>query len=171
MTAPLAGETVRTSHYPKVRVIKKAASETVTSSTTFQDDDDFSVTLEADRTYRIELRAAWTGATAGDVKTQWVVTGGVAQLTGRHCRGPALGTADSTSGSTRSSGGHGLTTSINYGTDGTNGSAVTEEFYVETTTAGTSGTLTLQWAQNGPSGTGTVMSSWSWLVITEVDLI
>ncbi|WP_460994257.1 hypothetical protein, partial [Staphylococcus aureus] len=64
-----------------------------------------------------------------------------------------------------------LTTSINYGTDGTNGAAVTEEFYVETTTAGTSGTLTLQGAQNGPSGTGTVMSSWSWLVITEVDLI
>ena len=68
MTAPLAGETVLASHYPKVRVIKKAALESVTSSITPQDDDDFTVALDAGKTYLIQLRAAPGGAAAGDVR-------------------------------------------------------------------------------------------------------
>lgn len=173
MAAPLAGETVRTSHYPKVRVIKKAATETLSSSTTLQDDDDFSVDLDADKTYQVELHVIATGAASpGDIKIAWAVTGGVAALTNRHSDGPAVGTTDATSSALmRASGAHGLTTAVAYGTDGTNGSKIVEDFLVETTTAGTSGTLTMQWAQNSSSATATGVNGSSFLVITEVDLI
>lgn len=171
MTAPLAGERVTVADYPKVRVIKKAASETVTNSTTFQDDDDFSVTLDAGKTYRIELCAVVTGPAAADVKFQWTVTGGVLALTNRHCIGPATGVTDALSTSMRANGAPGLLTGVSYGTDGTNGSRIVETFLVETTTNNTSGTLTLQWAQNTANVTGTAMNVNSYLVVTEVDLI
>lgn len=171
MTAPLAGEIVRTSHYPKVRAIKKAANESVTSSTTLQNDDDFSFDVLADRTYLVHLSAIVTGATAGDVKFAWALTGGAALLGGRHVQGPQLATTDVTATSMRSSGAHAETTSVSYGVDGSAGSTIVEEFLVETTTLGTDGTVTLQWAQQASSGTGTTMNANSWLTITEVDLI
>jgi hypothetical protein len=171
MVAPLAGETVRASHYPKVRVIKKAANESVTSSTVFQDDDDFSIDLDAGKTYRVETYLSVSGATAGDIKVAWVLTGGAAQLTARHCRGPALATADVTATSIRDSVHNLVTTTIGYGTDNATNSSIFEDFLVETTTANASGTLTMQWAQNGSSATSTTMSSSSYMVVTEVDLV
>lgn len=171
MVAPLAGERVRVGNYPKVRVIKKAASETVTNSNVFQNDDDFSVTLDAGKTYRIELCAVVTGPAAADVQFKWVTTGGAASLTNRHCIGPNAATTDVTATTVRSNGAPGLATAIVYGTDGTNGSRILETFLMETTTAGTSGTLTLQWAQNTANVTGTAMNVHSYLVVTEVDLI
>lgn len=171
MTAPLAGETVRASHYPKVRVIKKAANESVTSSTTFQDDADFTVTLDAGKTYKIETYLSVSGATAGDIKITWVLTGGVAQLSARHCKGPSVGTADVTATTMRDSV-HNLTTlTIAYGTDNTTNSSIFEDFLVETTTANASGTLTMQWAQNASSATATTISGSSYMVITEIDLL
>ena len=171
MTAPLAGETVLASHYPKVRVIKKAANESVTSSTTFQDDNDFSIDLDAGKTYRIETFLSVSGATAGDIKVAWVLTGGVAQLSARHCRGPAVGPADVTATTIRDSVHNLTTTTISYGTDNATNSAIFEDFLVETTTANASGTLTMQWAQNGSSATSTTISASSYVVVTEVDLV
>ena len=148
---------------------KKAATETVTSSTTLQDDDDFVFTLAAGKVFHVELHVIATGASGGDVKVAWAVTGGVAALTNRHVEGPQIGTTDTTNTAVRTSGAHGLTTSIAYGTDGTNGSRIVEDFLVETTTAGTSGTLTCQWAQNTSSGTATGFNGSSFVIITELE--
>jgi hypothetical protein len=170
MPAPLAGELVRASNYPKVRVIKKVATENVTSSTTFQNDDDFSVSLEAEKVYRIQVYLAVSGAQAGDIKVMWVMTGGVAQYTGRHCRGPATGSTDNTTTTMR------MTTasmgaSIPYGCDAATNGSVHEDMLVETTTAGTAGTLTMQWAQNASNATATSVGAASFMVVEEVDEI
>jgi hypothetical protein len=170
MAVPLAGQLVRASHYPKTRVIKKAASESVTSSTTFQDDDDFTVSLEANRVYRIQVRLSVGGATAGDFKAQWVVTGGVAQYTARHCMGPGVSTTGAGDGSVRSSV-HNLSTSVTYGCDGSSNGAVFEDFLVETVVGAAAGTLTLQWAQSASSGTATTMTTSSFMVVEEVEEI
>lgn len=169
MTAPLAGETVRASHYPKVRVIKKAAAESVTSNITPQDDNDLTVALDAGKVYLIQLRAAPGGATAGDVRIDWATTGGVAQLSARHCQGPALTTTDVQDTSMRTAI-HDLGTDVGYGTDNVRSGTLSEEFLVETTTANAAGTLTCRFAQQTSSATATTMSVSSFLIVTEIEL-
>lgn len=171
MPAPLAGEIARASHFPKVRILRKPAGQNVTNSTTFVSDTDLTFDLEAERTYLVDARLMVSGPTAADVKTQWVTTGGVSLFLGRHCIGPALTTAGNTDTSVRSSGAHLLSTVISYGTDGTTGSRIWESFILETTTIGTAGTCTLQWAQNTANATATQMTSSAYIVLTEVELI
>lgn len=171
MGAPLAGDRVRTSHYPKVTVVLKTANESVTSSTTMQDDDDFSFPLAAGKSYRIEAVLGVSGAAAGDIKVAWVGAGGVAGLSAtRYCLGPAAAITDASAATVRTQRAN-ITTVIAYGTDGALQSAIREEFLVETTTSGAAGTLTMQWAQNASSATATVMCAGSYVVITEIDLV
>lgn len=167
MAAPLAGEYVRTSHYPKVRVVRKAATETVTNSATLQNDDDFSITLEADKSYRIELHLVASGPAAADVRLAWTATGGASSPTGRHVLGPESGTASVTATQMRATATHAFTTNVIYGTDGTSNSRIYEDFLVDV--VGSSGTLTLQWAQGTANATGTNVFANSYLVVTEVD--
>lgn len=162
----LAGETALASDLSRVRVIKKAAGESVTSSTTIQDDDDFVVTLDAGKVYRIELYASISGATGGDFRVAWGVTGGVAQYTGRHVQAAATATTDTLNTSIRTSV-HNLSTEIIAGTEATGGSHQ-ESFLVETFTAGASGTLRLRWAQGTSNATATTLGTSSFMVITEV---
>ena len=169
MAIPLAGQLVRASHYPKTKVIKKNAQESVTSSTTFQDDDDFVVTLEASRLYLVRLLLAAAGATAGDIKLDWTVTGGVAQLTTRHCRGMATAQTNATDTTVRTVT-YDLTTAVAYGVETTNGS-IRETFLVETIVAAASGTLTLRWAQFVSNATATTVSANSFMLIDELEEI
>ena len=171
MAAPLAGQIVRTSHYPKVRAIKKAADESVTSSAVLQNDDDFSVALAAGKTYRIELFLTASGIAAGDIRIAWAVTGGVAALGGRHVLGPESATTGPAATLMRSTGTHALTTNIIYGLDVSTITAVREDFLVETPTAGTAGALALQWAQGTSNATATIVRSQSVLYVTEIDLL
>lgn len=171
MPAPKAGNTVRASNYPKVMVVTKAAVESLTSSTTLQNDDDITIALDANKTYKVVLHLAFTGATAGDIKTQWAFTGGVAQKTLRACTGPEAGTTTTAVTQMITRYANVATASVAYGTDG--GSAwghAVEEFLVETTTAGTTGMLTLQWAQNASSATATNVTVGTWMEVVEVDL-
>lgn len=149
--------------------LKKAAAETVTSSTTLQNDNDFVFTIPANKVYLVEVELAVTAAAAGDIKLAWAVSGGVAGLGTRVCRGPAVGTTDPESGSMRSSR-HGITTAKEYGCDPTTVAAINERFFVETTTSGTSGTLTLQWAQFVSSATATTMTTNSFAWLREVEV-
>ena len=144
MAIPLAGQLVRASHYPKIKVIKKNSLESVTSSTTFQDDDDFVVSLEASKIFLIHLFLVVGGATAGDIKLDWTVTGGVAGYTSRNCLGMAVAATNSADTTMRTTS-HTLSTAVPYGIETSNGT-IREDFLVETVTAGTSGTLTLRWA-------------------------
>lgn len=170
MPAPKAGNIVRASNYPKVRIVTKAAVETVTNSVVLQDDNDMTIALDANKTYRVTLRLACTGPAAADIKTAWRVTGGVALLVLRHCIGPETGTAG-TSANQVVTVARDLVTAQPYGTDGGGTWGVIQEtFLVETTTAGTAGTLTLQWAQNTANVTGTNVTVGTHMEVTEVDL-
>lgn len=172
MPAPKAGESVRASHYPRSRVYQKSGSESVTSSIVLQDDDDFSFTLEADKVYRIEVFLSASGATGGDLRLAWALGGGAAQLNGRACVGPGASTTTTAdSGAVRVSAAHGLTTDLQYGLAAGANANVQETFLVETTTAGTPGTLTMRWAQWASSGTATTLTASSFIIITEVELV
>ena len=169
MAIPLAGQLVRASHYPKTKVIKKNALESVTSSTTLQNDDDFIVSLEASRVFLIHLFLVIVGNTSGDIKLDWTVTGGVAQYTARNCLGMATAGTNAFNTSVRVTS-HALTTAVDYGTE-TGDGIIQEDFLVETVTAGTSGTLTLRWAQNTSNATATSVSAQSFMTIEEVEEI
>jgi hypothetical protein len=158
--------------------VPKSVAETVTSSTTLQDDDELVVTLSAGRSYDIELvLAVTTGTTGADVKLAWATTGTVTQTSTRACFGPGRFTKDAAaetsntaspydSGMVRASR-HNLTTSVAYGTDGSTASAILEKFTVSGGVSG--GTLRLQWAQNVSSATATTVSTSSYLRATPVD--
>lgn len=165
--AGLAGETARASDLSRVRVIKKAAGESVTSSIAIQDDDDFVVTLDAGKVYRIELYCSVTGATGGDFRPAWAVTGGVAQYSARHVHGAASAMTNALDTTMRAAV-HNLTTEIVIGTEAGTGTSHQESFLVETVTSNASGTLRLRWAQGTSNATATTLGTSSFMVITEV---
>lgn len=157
---------------PRTYVRKKAATQSVVSSTTLVDDADFLFDLAANKVYWVSAHLSATGATAADIKIAWAVTGGVAALGNRQATGPGATTTSAADGSSvRMSGAHGLTTALQYGTDGTNGSTIRENFLVETTTAGAVGTLKLQFAQQVSNATAAALTSASFVALTEVELL
>lgn len=163
----LAGGIVDVTDFPRIRYIRKAANESVTSSTTMQDDNDLvGIVLAPNQVYKVDFFPAATGAAAGDVKFAWTVTGTVAGLGTRTCLGSQTGTTDVTNNAVRSSR-HNLTTSVAYGVDGTATGMVWEAFLVEGGTLG--GTLTLQWAQNTSNATATQLSTSTYMTIQEVE--
>lgn len=163
---PLAGQIARASDIVTPYALSKAAAESVTSSTTLQDDDDFSLDLEVGKSYAILLVASVSGATGGDVKFAWSI-GATATKTNRKCLGPQTGTTDVTATSMRSSR-HGLSSSVPYGLDGTNEALIVEHLLIEDVTV--AGTLVLQWAQNASSGTATTLNNTSVMTWSEVTL-
>lgn len=125
------------------------------SSTTMQNVTELVLTLPANRTYAVELNlgAICTVATA-DIKLDWTVTGTVAGLDNRFCRGPSiaatdaqgLATAATTVGVVRASANHTLTAAVTYGVDATGAcGAIDEDFTV--TTGASGGVLQLRAAQ------------------------
>lgn len=136
------------------RYAYKTATESVTSSTTLQDDDTLFLTLPPGF-WEVTAWLAVSGAAAGDVKTAWNFSGTSDSLyAARSCLGPAAGTTDTTSSSVvlRAAG---QTVQMAYGVDGTGTSAILEELTLKVTAEGT---LTLRWAQNTSSATPTVMN-------------
>lgn len=165
-----AGGYVDAADFAPVRYKRKAANESVTSSTTMQDDNDIAgIALDADKVYLVDFYPSVSAAAAaGDVKFGWTTTGGVAGLGTRVCRGPQTGTTDATNTAMRVSR-HNLTTAVPYGHDGSTTCAIHETFLVETSAG--AGTLTLRWAQNASSGTATTLSTSTYVVVTEVEEI
>lgn len=141
----------------------KQSTQTVSASTTLVNDAELAVTLTAGKTYLITLRAICGVTAAGDIKMQWARTGTLNHVGARMCTGPSINTTDvsgtaaaaTTVGVVRRSGGHSLTTSVNYGLDGTSTAAIEETFAIQ---VDVTGVLTLQWAQNAASGTSTIVA-------------
>lgn len=160
----LAGQRIRASDFLRRRYIRKGTTESVTSSTTVQDDDHLLVALPVG-TWEVEAFLAPTGVTGGDCRVVWSNTGTMTFL-GRFCRGPGAGATDildgTFTGNTRA-----ITSEIVYGTSSTSTQiAVYERILVEVTATGT---LQLRWAQGTSSGTATVMNGSSQLIITPID--
>lgn len=155
-------------------IVIKSADESVTSSTTLQDDNELLISLAAGKTYCIEAFILASGAAAGDIKIAWARTGTLNHTGARFCEGPGANTTDVTAaaaaattvGVTRANGGNALTTANSYGVDGAAVSAIREQFVIQ---SAVTGTLTLQWAQNASSGTATLVRAGSWLKVTVVE--
>jgi hypothetical protein len=166
----LAGETILAEDIVPVRYFKKVATESVTSSTTMQDDNDFAgIALAANKVYKVEFYGAAVGDVAGDIKIGWVVGGGCTALTSRAIMSAQIGTTDSTNTAVRIAR-NAVATVVPFGTTtSSTGVTITETFLVETTTSGTAGTLTLQWAQNSSNAVSTDLLSNSFMIVTEIE--
>ena len=137
-------------HSPgSIVTIKKAVAETVTSSTTLQNDDDFLFRAAANTSYEVIIHAVMEGATAGDFKWAWTVPSGT---TGWH-GGTRTNTAGTAINQVIS---ETLTTTLTAGTLGTGAGNRTMARIVGYFVVGsTAGTIQFQWAQNASNGTGT----------------
>jgi hypothetical protein len=139
----------------------KTADETVTSSTTAQNDDHLVVPLLASSRYWIEFFIIYDAVQAADIKIQWSVPAG---STLRWTHG-GLGTGvTSTIGEVsrffRSQSDIGTVGGPAVG-GGTN-AIIPGEGWIDV--AGTPGNLQLQWAQNVANATGTVVRANSLLI-------
>lgn len=148
------------------KYVPKGAAETVTSSTTLQNDNVLTFVMEPGVTYEVDLSLSVQGNTAGDIKTAWSVpadaTGGA-----KFVMGPASVLSagwvsrEDTNASVST---HGYTTAKTYHVE-TNGSAVREWGLISSATGGT---FVLQWAQSTSNATATQVGSPSYLKYTVV---
>lgn len=142
----------------------KTADEPVTSSTTLQNDNHLLVSVAANAEYEIIVRLAVNGGASGDFKMAWTVPSGTTGQ--RFSSGPAVSSATSTADTTVRASGltDSFTTEINYGVFSTGQQSFIEEIlYV--VTAGTAGTVQLQWAQNASSATATTVEAGSYMTV------
>src|ERR687895_1187516 len=141
--------------------VVKQTLESVTSSTTYQDDNELAFPAEANAHYFVMAVLGVDGATGGDIKTRWSVP---ASATGfRWCMGPPAGSADRENTNLVSAV-HGFTTDRAYGTVAASGASIAAREYLRVLTAGTAGAVTLQWAQNTSSATATAVIAGSYLI-------
>jgi hypothetical protein len=164
----LAGAKARASDIKPVNAKSKAATETVTASTTFQDDDDLFIELEAEKSYRVQLflTVSSGGDEAADIKVTYTFDG-TATKSSRTILGPALGATSAIDTTVRLSA-TGLTSSAAYGIDAGLAVAIIEDLLLEDLTV--AGTLQMQWAQSTSNATGTTLSNTSRIYWQEVDV-
>jgi hypothetical protein len=143
----------------------KTTDETVTSSTTLQNDDELSVAVAANTTYKVKFWLTVFGAAAGDIKVALTFP------TGSTCKtfgglGMYNGSAAAATNADVEAHGYGSTStsptsSITFGVPDTNGIVLTCEATIAV--GPTAGAITVQWAQGTSSGTGTTVKAGSYL--------
>ena len=149
------------------QLVQKPADESVTSSTVLQNDDDLAVSLVTSGDYVVEGLLLVTGAQAGDIKVTFTVpasatgnmtfTGQIVAATTNDSLSRNLAITDFTTPD--------FATFGSVSTSAANSVVINGAIY----TAGSSGTLQLQWAQNGSNGTATVVGKGSWLRVTKTN--
>ncbi len=133
----------------------KTSRESVTSSTTLQDDNDFSFSLKSNTTYAINATNIVSAPSTGGIKWAFTVPSGAS---GRiNAKGLSNVTTD-----TDITVGAGSNNSVNV-----NGSDADIRLigYITTTNAGT---LTFQWSQHTSNATATYIERGSTMILTEV---
>jgi len=143
------------------RAAYKTVNETVTSSAVLQNDNELFITVDANAVYFVQLFMRYTAATAGDIQFGWTAPGGTT-ITNPYLHGFGTTAAVSTDDVIAA----GLTApglgGIGSGTD----VACNSVWIV--TTAGTSGTLQLQWAQLASFATATTVVAGSVLIAARI---
>ncbi len=162
MADPVAGQLVRADDFSNPKYIKKAASQSVTSSTVKVADNDFVVALPVGD-FEIRTYLNVNGADAGDISINWVNTG--TMTVSKQGHGP--GTSSTTMGNQETVQMQGIAvgSSLAYGTDSGGAVAVWEQLLVQVTVTGT---LTMQWAQGTSDPTATTITGSSRMMITRV---
>jgi hypothetical protein len=133
-------------------MVVKQATETVTSSTTLQDDDELVIPLEANATYYVIVHCAYGAVSAADVNTEYTFPSGATGL--KWCQGPQIGSSDREN-TAMVSAVHNFGTDRNYGATSTSNTIAAIE-HLHITTSSTAGDLTLRFAQNASNATGSV---------------
>lgn len=143
-----------------VFVVRKTATESVTSSTVLQDDDELLFAGVSDAVYAVEVVCFVDGATGGDFKATIVGPAGASGTVS--VQGPQSGatTFDNHTMAEQSSS---LGTAPSAGTLGT-GNKTRVEVKALVILAGTAGDVKLQWAQLASSGTATRLFADSYLI-------
>lgn len=148
------------------RFVVKAANTTRTSTATPADDTELTLPVEANATYFVEFFLYYSAINAEQFRTEWSVPTGT---TGNRNVIGAGSTANQSSLDNVSGrfGIHGYATNVIYGTR----NSTNQCYAVETatvTTGGTSGNVTLQWAQGTSGSTGTVLYAGSMMRVTRL---
>jgi hypothetical protein len=151
---------------PRIKI--KTTNEYVTNSTTLQNDNELVVSLEAGHLFEVELMAIVEGTYNSDFKCDWVVSGGVSQITQRVCIG---GTDQGTSPIYDTNGNFSarnlnIASTYHGGNAGSYGSSIVERFLVTTTTAGT---LQFRWAQATAVAEDTYLKTGSYIKVSRVN--
>jgi hypothetical protein len=149
-------------YFAQQQVVIKTADESVTSSTTVQDDNHLSMTLNANTNYWLDGLLLVDGAAAGDFKLQFVVPSGTIRWL---ADGPDSSAAATTDIVDRNWKAGSLTTIM-----GTIASGTTTILPVSgiIRTAASGGTFKLQWAQGTSSATATRVFTNSFLRVTRM---
>lgn len=146
-------------------LIQKTADETVTSSTTLQNDDELFFTVAANGVYVADLYLfAYQGAaasTAIDINGDWSIPSGT--IGWKWCFGPTVGMTDreNTAGVFAL---HGLATDRAYGLDSSSRGIAAHE-HLMFTVGSTAGTVQYRWAQNTSNANGTTVGALSHLIV------
>ena len=148
--------------FVNVTAAYKTATESVTSSTTLQDDDDLHVTVDASTVYDVSLVMFYDAATAGDIKVGFTYP---ASATGTFIATGIDPAGSSSAGDVTASAD--IATAFNFGGIGT-GTTVAAHIKGLLTVAGTAGTLQVQWAQVSSSGTATRVFADSYLTLRRI---
>ncbi|MFE3578705.1 hypothetical protein [Streptomyces vinaceus] len=136
--------------------VVKATDESVSSSTTLQDDNHLILPLAANAVYTIEGGLYYDGVyNAGNLKLSWSLPASATIIWSAN--GPATGGAAAFASNAVTSG------NITIGTYGTGGSKTTASISATVKTAGTAGNMTLRWAQDTSNATATTIYANSWL--------
>jgi hypothetical protein len=138
----------------------KTARESITSSATLQDDDDFQFSLEANKTYAITGFMAISANSLGGIKWAFSIPSGAS---GRINFSSGASQAAVNVADTDITAGSGATSAISITSTG---SKVYCFGYV--TISSTSGTIIFQWAQNASNGTATYIERGSVMTLTEI---
>lgn len=160
----LAGEDILASDVVIPKYIKKAANQSVTSSTVKVADSDFVVALPVG-VYEVRTYLSVAGSDAGDLSILWTFSGTVTS-TNRIGIGPGSSSTTYDNHETVVSSAKGIGSSIVYGTDAGGSVGVQENLFLDVTAAGT---LTMTWAQGTSDGTATTLSGSSRMMITTVE--
>lgn len=145
---------------PNTTWISKGANESITSSTTIQNDDHFAFSVVANAFYALEGYVPYDGAVGGDIKCDFTVPAGSSFLWtnfGNNTGGVTqYNVATQGASVARAISGNGGTASVAFQPKG----------YLNT--AGTAGTLQFRWAQNTSSGTATTVYASGWMKLTRM---
>jgi len=149
-----------------VQIVLKAADETVTNSATVQSDDHLLFTAAANAKYLVEFKLFLSqnaNSTAADFKFGFALPASASWSGGDSLPDLTVGTTAVGDGNWTAL----LAASAAVracGLDGNTGNITGLSFTVLIVTAGTAGTVTLQWAQNtATAGVGTTVKANSWL--------
>lgn len=134
----------------QVQLVRKSTDESVTSSTTLQNDNHLFLPVVANATYDLFLMCIFSGDTAGDIKFAWSVPSGT-----------VLRWVDQTGTS-------GIATDTDFYSAPGGSTQVGFQIWATVVTSSTAGNVQFQWAQNASSATATIVRTNSHLKMTRI---